>query len=154
MFTKVHADRLLRLAAFLDDVPPHRFDYSRWVGTDWKGKEDLSCGTTACALGWATTMPEFRRLGLRLGLDMGTGVVHLKTQRPNFWSSPIYASEKVFGLTYKEHGYLFGAAEGPSGERSLAEGARATTVAKHIRRFVKRKLRAASLNTCDSGGVK
>lgn len=58
--------RLEALAAFLDTIPPDKFNYSEWVDRDWKGKPDLSCGTKACALGWATTMPEFRKLGLHL----------------------------------------------------------------------------------------
>lgn len=58
--------RLLKLAAFLRKLPRKRFNYESWVGEDWQGAPSLSCGTTACALGWATTMPIFRRLGLRL----------------------------------------------------------------------------------------
>lgn len=58
--------RLLKLARFLRTIPRKRFDYSNWVGENWKGSQDLKCGTTGCALGWAVTMPEFRRLGLRL----------------------------------------------------------------------------------------
>lgn len=54
----MNKDRLLRLAAFLDTLPPERFDYRTWVGRDWQGKADLSCGTTACALGWAMTLPD------------------------------------------------------------------------------------------------
>jgi hypothetical protein len=58
--------RLLKLAAFLRTLPRRRFNYGHWVGDDWAGAQDLSCGTTACALGWAATMPTFRRLGLSL----------------------------------------------------------------------------------------
>lgn len=58
--------RLLKLADFLEKLPKERFNFSSWVGDDWEGAKDLSCGTTACALGWATAMPEFHRLGLKL----------------------------------------------------------------------------------------
>lgn len=50
MNKQVSNNRLLKLAAFLDTVPPERFKYDTWAGEDWKGKPDLSCGTTACAL--------------------------------------------------------------------------------------------------------
>lgn len=50
-------------------IPKARFDFSKWVGPEWKGKPDLSCGTTACALGWATTIPELRAQGLKLFKD-------------------------------------------------------------------------------------
>lgn len=58
--------RLLVLADFLETVPASRFHMDVWVGDDWKGAADLSCGTAACAMGWATTIPEFQQLGLRL----------------------------------------------------------------------------------------
>jgi hypothetical protein len=61
--------RLLLLADFLEKLPPERFNYGEWVGKDWGGKQDLSCGTTACALGWACTMPEFQALGLKFRSD-------------------------------------------------------------------------------------
>lgn len=59
------AKRLMLLANFLEKLPEGRFDYSRWVGNDWEGREDFSCGTTACAFGWAATLPELREAGLR-----------------------------------------------------------------------------------------
>lgn len=56
---------LLELADLLDSLPDKRFDYKFWV-TDWQGQSDLSCGATACAGGWATTLPSFRARGLQL----------------------------------------------------------------------------------------
>lgn len=61
--------RILLLADFMEKLPGKRFDFRTFVGGDWKGAADLSCGTAACALGWATTMPVFRRLGLRVTAD-------------------------------------------------------------------------------------
>jgi len=66
--------RLLKLADLLDALPDERFVFKHWVDPEtYEGKPDLSCGTTACAFGWATTVPAFRKLGLRLqrpGADM------------------------------------------------------------------------------------
>lgn len=63
---RVHRRRLLRLAKFLRRLAPRRFNFAQWIDRNsWKGKADLSCGTSACAVGWATTIPQFRRLGLR-----------------------------------------------------------------------------------------
>lgn len=59
MVTKENLDNLAKLSALLKTVPPERFYYGSWVGDDWAGRQDLSCGTTACALGWATQIPEF-----------------------------------------------------------------------------------------------
>jgi hypothetical protein len=51
----MHKERLLRLADLLDIVPADQFNLSHW-----------KCGTTACAVGWACTIPEFQAEGLHL----------------------------------------------------------------------------------------
>lgn len=63
---KLYKERLLKLAEFLEQMQPERFNYRYWVGLNWGGKEDLSCGTSACAFGWACTMPEFQQQGLHM----------------------------------------------------------------------------------------
>ncbi len=131
--TPMHAKRLLKLADFLDALPRGRFSYSTWVGKNWKGKQDLSCGTTACALGWATTMPEFRKLGLRLFPPQdGMGArVGLKN-RPG--TDEYDAAGEVFGLGFYDTQELF--VPGDRGEDKPGDKATAKQVAKHIRRFV------------------
>jgi len=137
--------RLLKLAAFLEKLPPKRFDYGSYVGRDWKGMPDLSCGTTACAIGWATTMPEFRKYGLCLlyardrwnGFHVPCGGSH--------HDAPL-AGTAIFSLNEAEWDYLFmpGSAlynEDYSGEEELrpqgpSSEATAKQVAQHIRRFV------------------
>jgi len=125
--------RLLRLALLLETLPRKRFDYGHWVGEDWKGDKSLSCGTTACALGWATTVPSFG-LVLRLsGPDSG-GYVSLRGSRlGSKGDEPEEAAMSVFGLTKEEVFYLFYPYY--SGLRFNASPKR---VAKHIRDFVKR----------------
>lgn len=104
-FDKIYAKRLLALAARLVTVPRKRFNYNRWVGDDWMGAQDLSCGTVACALGWATTMPRFRRLGLRLDWNRwlstpeshgGRVILKLPGHRGEI-RSPLRAAEIIFG---------------------------------------------------------
>lgn len=92
--------RLLKLAAFLRTVPRERFNYAEFVGWDWQGAQDLSCGTKGCALGWAATMPEFRRLGLHLAKGTGSPTI---TGRDNPW----LAAEKLFGIERYEAYELF-----------------------------------------------
>lgn len=54
--------RLLVLAEFLETkVPIEKFNLDTWAS----GELD-ECGTTACACGWATTIPEFAAAGLTL----------------------------------------------------------------------------------------
>lgn len=161
--------RLLLLADFLAKLPPERFDYEVWVGRDWKGAKDLHCGTTACALGWATAVPELQALGLKLIHNYslaphGGWVVNPKLGV----KGPLYsgddpsfrAAEVTFGLDPEESIYLFSPdneppAEywfnGPDGFHSLPDGppgtAKPLAVAKHIRRYVRAraKLRKAAL---------
>ncbi len=134
--------RLLRLAEFLENLPPERFDYSRWVGKDWEGKPDLSCGTTACALGWAATMPEFQELGLSLGVIYSDiGGVFL-----NGFYSPREAARVAFGLSPVEYAFLFdpvAAADIGEDDPDIylwsppSRDASAAEVAGHIRKYVK-----------------
>lgn len=62
---RFHANNRLLLAKLLRErVPADRFDISEWVGEDWQGDPGLSCGTKACAVGWASAFPEFQEMGL------------------------------------------------------------------------------------------
>lgn len=108
--------RLLRLADFLDTLDPARFNFDRWVGPDWQGRDDLSCGTTACGLGWATTIPEFRELGLRMMrnpryVNYGfVGVTDSEVRgdegNPN-WLHVTEATRRIFGLDEEQTTHLF-----------------------------------------------
>jgi hypothetical protein len=136
--TRKQSDRrLLKLADFLYELPRKRFEYSAWVGDDWKGKSDLSCGTTACALGWATTMPYFRKLGLRLSkgglVVMATGTAGLR-----YFGGSLRSAESVFLVTLEEARLLFAPLEEHHTDGLCPDPYNATPkqVAKHIRRFV------------------
>ncbi len=115
--------RLLKLAAFLKRLPPKRFDYLNWVGDDWQGKPDLSCGTTACALGWACAMPEFKRSGMKLSLTHYQGVLANGTKD---------ISHKYFHLTALEWDDIF-----MWGGPKNGKGATAKEVAAFIEQLVK-----------------
>jgi hypothetical protein len=128
---KTSAHRLLKLADFLDKLPRRKFDY-RLYG------EKTKCGTVACALGWATQMPEFRRLGLK--------AKWVKDCWAEFRLIPVFYGEMgpgaacpVFGLTEDEAWFLFmpAATLTADGDRSPGGNATPKQVAKHIRRFVK-----------------
>lgn len=144
--------RLLKLAAFLDKVKRSRFYFGSWVGGDWKGAPDLSCGTTACALGWAASMPEFRRLGLRIRFDDSIANEKWREHEVVLGQLPGYhAAARLFGLTVSEATFLFiprecrpfrFTSDRPSNPEvdlvSPGEDATPRQVATHIRRFVKR----------------
>jgi len=62
--------RLRRLIEFMRGLPPEaaeHFDMRAYYRSPSGGDEGLDArGTTACALGWATTVPEFHACGLAL----------------------------------------------------------------------------------------
>lgn len=63
--TKIHARRLLKLADTLEAVPRKEFDIREW-GRDTTNKKGEVCGTVACAMGHACSVPSFRAAGLKL----------------------------------------------------------------------------------------
>lgn len=121
--------RLLKLAEFLETVPRDRFDYSKWASSEWGGKKDLSCGTTACALGWATAMPMFQKIGLKLTRDEdGYVFVVDSSGREGF-----KAAEAAFDVTWQASAYLFDPYYSKLGLHASPKA-----VAAHIRAFVER----------------
>jgi hypothetical protein len=125
---------LLELADLLDGLPPKRFNFNSWVGSSWRGAPDLSCGTTACALGWATTIKKFG-LVLRRS-SCGSGYVELAqhkevTAHPGLRS--LQAACIAFDLTSIEAEFLFLPDEWGNGLSSFATS---RMLARHIRDFV------------------
>lgn len=97
--------RLLKLAALLETIPTRKFDMGTWgdFGATPTGTEPR-CATRACALGWATAIPEFNRKGLKLvarpGDYMMAKVVYKGVEGTE-------AGQKFFGLTAGQAEYLF-----------------------------------------------
>ncbi len=146
----MNRERLLRLADFLDTLPPSKFNYGTWADTL---TPEGTCGTTACALGWAAQMPEFRELGLCL-VNSGWGCptvcleedVSLVGGRAYRFVQTERAGMEIFDLKLGEFEYLFlpDQSDGP-GEDGDPEpeysGLKPTVgpdvVAAHIRDFCK-----------------
>lgn len=72
--------RLLYLADQLEKIPRKKFDFRSWSALDGESLIDergdeaarsrfKACGTTACAIGWAASMPKFRRLKFKLSRE-------------------------------------------------------------------------------------
>lgn len=96
------AKRLLKLANFLEqEVPKHKFDMAIFVSETDEGhwpKEAGHCGTTACAGGWATAVPAFRKRGLKLS---GGTITYNNL-------SDYSALSEFFDLSHRQTEYLFG----------------------------------------------
>lgn len=90
--------RLMKLADFLDTVPRKHFDMTIYVDGAIERLTNHECGTSACAFGWACTIPSFRKAGL--GLIGGYLPIYKS------WSDRD-AAERFFGITEREAETLF-----------------------------------------------
>ena len=151
---QIFKDRLLLLCDKLDMLPPSRFDFNKWVGNDWKGMPDLQCGTSACGMGWACTIPEFQALGLRMHASKDYNYVYGfptvtpidKIGRLSSNEEAMHAAYVIFGLNKNEFEFLFmpwehsfheyNSLEEEFGFSPLDEDATAQDLSAHIRRFV------------------
>lgn len=95
--------RLERLTRLLEseDLNPALFDMSTWSEEVRNGQHD--CGYAACAIGWATTIPEFAQAGLRLEV-IGIEVYPQFGERGY---SPFVALAAFFGISNDEARDLF-----------------------------------------------
>jgi hypothetical protein len=101
--------RLSLLAAYLETIPEDHFDMSEWVRL--KGASVIEgavpepkCGTSACALGWACSIPEFNDVGLKLDRVVGA----ICDAVPTYEHARGYdAAEKFFELTHQQARYIF-----------------------------------------------
>lgn len=118
---KHHAERAFTLIDFLNNVPRAAFDIESWyyqndLETTYeqsvrnkarfdKGenpkKLHKDCGTTACALGWACSIPELRRKGLYLD-DRESPAL-----RGKYDLLPTEVGAEFFGITDEESHSLF-----------------------------------------------
>lgn len=96
--SKLAVKRIEKLIEFMDSLPRSAnkhfdmgsFFHHKGAGHehqfgDFISRKDLSqCGTSACALGWAATMPAFKRIGLRIS---PVGAVSLKGSEGSVYST-------------------------------------------------------------------
>lgn len=86
----MNIDRLQHLITVLEKVPPHHFDMVNWT-----------CGSSACALGWAAQDREFKAQGLIL---LSNTVGHIPTYSDDLGFA---AAQGFFGLTPQQAYHLF-----------------------------------------------
>jgi hypothetical protein len=106
----VNKRRLLKLAALLDRVPDEKFDMGTWGTSGRLIKNAPQCATKACALGWATAIPEFYKAGLELRAYAGARHANVYFNgREN-----VSAGAQFFDIEWSDADDLFmGGCEGP-----------------------------------------
>lgn len=127
--------RLMVLAAYLSKLNPRKFYFGTWFGNPpVVSSETLEvtpgeCGTNACALGHAATMPYFNRLGLKYRRFLGAdNRIRFELQSAGMGVPRLIKS--IFGSRYRVQDLFY-----PS-ERCHAD-ATPKHVAKRIREFVR-----------------
>jgi hypothetical protein len=138
---KFHIDRLEKLYNFLGTIKPKKFYWGEWAmnkGYTDKAPDMNVCGTTACALGWAASMPEFRKRGLKLVWYESNklGWVELRTKNSDDDLDSEEAGAEFFGLTNAEADELF-IPNFTQGEDEMTLG----QYRKRLRKFIDRKRR-------------
>jgi hypothetical protein len=123
-----HLKRLLRLADHLDTVKNEDFDLTTWH------RNRGSCGTVACAVGHACTIPSFRRAGLFL--KPVDDYYHVSDAEPSLkgCSSVMETLREFFGIDDTTIDQLFM----PSAYEGCPTKVTPRRVAKQIRRMVDR----------------
>ena len=90
----IRFDLLRTLLAFVETVPEDQLNMNLILAESslGAGRGTIDCGTVGCAIGWATTMPEFRALGL----EWKIGAIFLRGKRTTFDD----AAARIFGLPF------------------------------------------------------
>lgn len=113
----MNTERLLKLADYMETLPDGRVDMSLWRDlpdelTDRiKDGEEISlsgqeCGTVACVLGHACTIPEFIKDGLEMRIRRSEGMIDIEITYSvySYWS----AASVFFDIPFDHATYLFG----------------------------------------------
>ncbi len=117
-------DKLLKLADFLEnEVEPRWFDIDFWATPGWT---EQKCGTTACAMGWATVCFPEEGLSIKNIDDHPIGEVVYEKDGNRLVDE--YAAAAFFGLSHNEAIHIF--VSYPVGEDTKAH------VIERIRKFV------------------
>ncbi len=98
---EIHANRLLKLADFLESVPKAQFDIGDYYSLE-KG-----CGMIACVAGWAGMVPEFREAGYVM--DYGIYSLHGEPMQAcqafeKFFGTEAFDANITYDCGYEEGG--------------------------------------------------
>lgn len=115
--------RLQILADKLRTIKKSSFDLSAWwikyhdeksvfeLASDIVTVREATCGTSACAFGWAAAIPELRAEGLRFDVDLSSMTGHVSytflTEEGSFSEIGGRAASLFFGISLEESMFLF-----------------------------------------------
>lgn len=133
-----HKNRLLKLADFLDTVPRKKFNLYDWItkksdNTATTIDHIKKCGFAGCAVGWAMTLPSFKKAGLK-----SMGRQQYRFQYGQAFSIPYYKGKENWFAVAEFFGVVGYDAEELFSVDSYSENATPKMVARRIRKFVKK----------------
>lgn len=133
---RMNAERLLKMAGFLEALPAHKFDFGMYVTLGTKTPAEAladpegHCGTTACAVGWMPAIfPDAYKWGV-IRDELMPVPIDLRFISNNWYR--IEDTIRAFlGLLDSEYQFLFIPDSSPLGNEASA-----VAVAQQIREFV------------------
>jgi hypothetical protein len=131
--------KLLKLAAYLDNLSPKKFNIGSWVRECDETKN--KCGTVACAFGWCPVI--FPRSNVKWTKDKDwLGDIKYTNKNGTFYD--MEAASEFFGIDYEYAKQIFMGTSYPeyhqNGKDFYIKGSKGITpkrVARRIRHFVK-----------------
>lgn len=135
----MNEERLLKMAEFLEALPPHKFDFSNYVHIGDKSPAaalaapDEHCGTTACAVGWMPAVfPEtFEWTNVTSTWDRTPLLPHPIGSTSWYWPEVESVIKDFLDLEDVQYNFLF-----IPGDSPLDNLASARAVARQIREFI------------------
>lgn len=125
--------RLLKVADFLDKLDKSKFDYSEVVS-----KYEGNCGTVCCALGWLPSIFKKDFSWTEVNYGWIVGFDRLEVVRKGQRRDDIFAlASQYFSITEWESSLLF-----DPDNNNLGDDATPKQVARHIRRFVSKRIKS------------
>lgn len=133
MLSKLSKTRLEKLIKYMESRPKsaakhfsmkswfnHDSDHDIKVGTVITAKHLHACGTSACAMGYAATMPYFRKLGLSVKQGAWGAYLHFNGNEDRTFDQV----QQLFDITFDQACDLFGADKADRSPQSWAKRAR------------------------------
>jgi len=129
--TPKQRERFIGTCEDLESLPPKQFYYGAYAGLDWGGKQDLSCGTAACALGRG--IAKYGRSARVKFSRFTSSSLPMPTPYGVEYPDEVEVARRLYGdEAAREFGFLFL----PECGNRLKSNANATQVAKHLRRWL------------------
>lgn len=142
--------RFIKLAETLEKIRFEQFHFGRWVGLNWSDdQEENMCGTSACSLGWASLLPEFKKINFKFKSNSKFYLDDEQTSVGDYGTRNILAER--LGINVQEFSHLFYPDSCAWVNNILLQGLSSRAdpfeAGAHIRKFVYHKIKTSMPDT-------